>query len=101
MNRSTMFRRIFSELHDALAGAASEVEILECAQLVLNCAEDEDVGNHYKLRKLRTPFIEMGLDELIEKYSWKVMCQEYHVEDDYIPRPRPQDVINQLFNYAT
>ncbi len=96
MNRSQAIRQIYHELQKSLGGEATPAEILDCAKLVLDCAEDVDTGNHYKLRKLRTPFVELGVDELIEKWSWKIMCRDYRGEDDYIPRPRTGDLIDQL-----
>jgi hypothetical protein len=100
MNRSKVFRHIFAELNQALGNAATQAEILDCARIVMDCAEDADVGSHYKWRKLRTPFVEMGVDELIDKWSWKIMCREYRPQDDYDSQQVPQDLINQLLHQA-
>ena len=100
MNRSKVFRHIYAELYQALGNTVTEAEILECAKIVMDCAEDADVGNHYKLRKLRTPFVELSVDELIDKWSWKIMCREYRPQEEYAPRQRPQELINQLLDRA-
>jgi hypothetical protein len=44
----------------------------------------------------RTPFEELPLDQLYERWPWKLVCQEVRVEDDYAGREDPTSIINQL-----
>ena len=100
MNRPQKFRHIYAELKRALGDSVSSSELLECANMVLECSEGRDFRSHYVLRNGRTRFDDLPLDIVFERWGWKLMCREYHPEDDYIPQQPSQDIINQLIDQA-
>jgi hypothetical protein len=100
MNRPQKFRHIFAELKAALGDSVSSSELLECANMVLECSEGRDFRSHYVLRGGRTRFDDLPLDIVFERWEWKLMCREYHPEDDYIPQQPAEEVIYQLLEQA-
>lgn len=96
MNRPQKVKRIYIELRRSLGPEAEPSELLECAAMLVNIS-DKQVGTpRSATNEGRTPFEELPLDQLYERWPWKLVCQEVLVEDDYKVREDPASIINQL-----
>lgn len=100
MSRPQKVRNVFAELKAVMGQTMSSSDLIECARLIVSCAEGNDVRKRYDLRVGATPFEELSLDTLYDRYSWKLMCQDYRSEDQYTPRQRPGELIEQLLMQA-
>ena len=96
MNRPQKVRRIYGELRRALGTVAEPSELLECAAMLVSISEKQVGVPRCATNEGRTPFEELPLDQLYERWPWKVVCQEVRVEDDYEGREDPSSIINQL-----
>lgn len=83
MNKPKKVRQIFAELQRVYAGEIPTQELLECASLIADASEDSISKSGNTVFHGRTPFSELPVSEVIENWSWHVVCQDHLGEDDF------------------
>ena len=83
MNRPQKVKQVYIELRQALGQAAEPSELLECAAMLVSISEKQVGVPRCGTDEGRTPFEELPLDQLYERWPWRLVCQEVRVEDDY------------------
>ena len=100
MNRPQRVREVYAELKEIMGNTMSPADLLECAWLIVRSADGYDIRPRYDLRTGTTPFEELPLDVLFDKWSWRLVCRDYQPEEPYTPHERPEDLLDQLFRFA-
>ena len=96
MNRPQKVKKVYIELRRVLGPTAEPSELLECAAMLVSVSEKQVGVPRCATNGGRTPFEELPLDQLYERWPWKLVCQEVRVEDDYAVREDPSSIIDQL-----
>ena len=96
MNRPQKVKEIYVELRRALGPEAKPSELLECAAMLVSISEKQVGLPRCSTSEGRTPFEELPLDQLYSRWPWRLVSQEYRVEDEYEVREEPESVISQL-----
>jgi hypothetical protein len=92
MTKPKKVREIYAELQHVYGGEIPAQELLECASLIVDATEDSINPSGKTVHHGRTPFLELPVHEVMERWSWRIVSQEDSGEDDfgsYIP----QDVL--------
>ena len=92
MNKPKKVRQIYAELQRVYGGDISAHELLECASLLADASEDSISSGGVTLHNGRTPFSELPVTEVMERWSWRIVSQDYVENDDYMPH-MAQDVL--------
>lgn len=103
MNRSEKVREIYCELYRELGAGVSQAELMVYASQILDLAEaDTDgIGSRYGAGSGRTPFDELPLDVLFDRWGWKLVSQDYGSdEDEMFNRRLDQTVVHLLAEAA-
>ena len=100
MSKPQQIREVYAELKDVLGDSHNSSEVLECAALIVDLASDRKYGLRCGTSDGRTPFVELPLDILYSSWGWKLVCQEFKTEDDYVVAQRPLDLIDNLCRVA-
>lgn len=102
MNRSEKVREIYLELYRELGAGVSQAELMIHASQILDLAEaDSDgVGSRYGVAVGRTPFDELPLDVLFEKWGWKLVSEDFRSDDDEAVNARLDQTIVHLLAEA-
>ena len=100
MNRPQKIREIYAELRDVTNGTISSAELLECAAVMVRSAEGYDIRPRYDLHTGPTPFEELSLDVLVEKWGWKLVCRDLPQEAEYFHCDSPARLVTQLLEAA-
>jgi hypothetical protein len=100
MSKPQKVREVYAELKDALDDEHSSSDVLECAALIVELADERTRGPRCGTSDGRTPFVELPLDVLYSNWGWRLVCQELKSEDDYVVRQKPEDLIDQLCRIA-
>ena len=83
MNKPKKVRQIFAELQRVYAGEIPTHELLECASLIADASEDPISKSGKTVHHGRTHFSELPVREVIENWSWRIVCQDHIEEDDF------------------
>lgn len=83
MNKPKKVRKIYAELQRVYGSDISSQELLECASLIADASEDSIMKGGRTVLHGRTPFSELSVSEVMERWSWRLVCQDYKVEDDF------------------
>ena len=75
MNKKTKFQNICQEIKNALGDQASYIEVLECAQLVMNIY-DQDLKEKKHLEEPRKTLDQKSLYEIWEQDPWLIYFKE-------------------------
>ncbi len=100
MNKPNKVRQIFAELQRVYAGDIPAHELLECASLIAEASEDSIRETRVSLHAGRTPFAELPVDEVMAKWSWRVVNQEYGGGDDFMPQVSQEVLFEQALAIA-
>jgi len=100
MNRPEKVRIVFAELSAVMGDTMSPADLLECAWLMVDYANGGTGRKGFDLRTGPTPFEELSLDILFERWSWKLVCREFRAEEPYTTNQRPEELIDQLLAQA-
>jgi len=101
MNKPKKVREIYAELLSVYGGEIPTHELLECASLIADAAEDSISPSPRTAFHGRTPFAELPVDEVMERWSWRIVSQEYSFEDDFGPNISQETLLeNTLFMAA-
>lgn len=92
MNKPQQVRQIYAELQSVYGGEIPAHELLECASLIADAAEDSIRPSGNTAHLGRTPFSELPVNEVMERWSWRIVSQEYAADDDFGPQI-PQEVL--------
>tara|TARA_R110002072_G_scaffold242519_3_gene401277 strand:- start:126 stop:431 length:306 start_codon:yes stop_codon:yes gene_type:complete len=92
MNKPKKVRQIYAELLHVYGGEIPTHELLECASLIADASEDSISPSPRTLHNGRTPFSELPVNEVMERWSWRIVSQDYPSTDDYISQVA-QDVL--------
>jgi hypothetical protein len=92
MNKPKKVRQIYAELQRVYGGEIPAHELAECASLIADAADSSIRVSPKTAFHGRTPFSELPVDEVMERWSWRVVSQEYSAEDDFNPHI-PQEAL--------
>ena len=100
MNRPNRVKQVYVELKEALHERASDQEILECAALIVEVAEDQTRNTRCSVSTGRTSFVELPLDVLFSNWGWRLVCQEIKEDENYAVRQRAEDIVQRISGLA-
>ena len=96
MNRPQKVKEIYRELRRVLGSHVAPSELLECAGMIVKISERDVGAPRCSTSVGRTPFVELPLDQLYERWPWKIVCQEVPSDDDFEVREDPSSIIERL-----
>jgi hypothetical protein len=100
MNKSQKIKAIYREMKTVMGDTMTTREILESAHLFLETNEKIENESLIDFGTVRTPFVELPVDEVMSKWEWKVLNRECFFEDDYIPHGDMDELINNCLQVA-
>ncbi len=100
MNKSQKIKAIYREMKTVMGDTMTSREILESAHLFLETNEKIENESLTDFGIVRTPFVELPVNEVMNKWEWKVLNRECFFEDDYIPHENYDELINNCLQMA-
>ena len=100
MNKPKKVREIFAELQRVYAEEIPATELLECASLIADASDGSIMSGVKTGFNGRSPFSELPVNEVIENWGWRVVCQEYAVEDDFDVNVPLEELLDQAIRMA-
>ncbi|EEB78523.1 hypothetical protein GPB2148_1419 [marine gamma proteobacterium HTCC2148] len=100
MNKPKKVRQIYAELQRVYGGEIPTHELLECASLIADASEDSISSSPKTAFHGRTPFSELPVNEVMERWSWRIVGQEYSAEDDFGPHMSQEALLEHTLSMA-
>ena len=100
MNKPRKVRQIYAELQRVYRTDISAHELLECASLIADASEDSIRSGGVTVHHGRTPFSELPVTEVMERWSWRIVSQDYTESDDYMPAVSQDVLIEHILAMA-
>ena len=100
MNNPKKVRQIYAELQRVYGGEIPTHELLECASLIADASEDSISPSPKTVHHGRTPFAELPVNEVMERWSWRIVSQEYSAEDDFSPHMSQEELLEHTLSMA-
>ena len=100
MNKPKKVRQIYAELQRVYGGEIPTHELLECASLIADAADYTISPSPKTVFHGRTSFSELPVDEVMERWSWRIVSQEYSSDDDFEPHISQEDLLEQTLSMA-
>lgn len=80
MNRPRKIREVYHELRSSSNESLRSLDLLECADALVELFSDSDKGPRCEIRTGGVPFDQWSLDKVFADGGWRVMGREYEKE---------------------
>jgi hypothetical protein len=101
MTRTKKLRSVYNELKSVLDKQLNTQELLDCALLIIQADEESPYDPAMTNYLGRIPFSEIPVNDVMEKYSWKIMNREVLWSEDEKSYCDGQDLVNTYVLHTT